>query len=253
MMTSVRAHKRRTKSGVVSVRKHNRSLSNMTSAPSGSYVNHCSRCGRATMKKGLCSDCALTPREDKKVGSRFMLSGNRTFEIKNEPFFSGGQKFYSGHITTPRSKVGIPVTINANKLTAEIVPRNTLLGHDVDDKNSPIKNKKLVNIMKKQGFSIREAVSYQGYYDAEGNEKKKEKTWFEQQSPEYQARVRAEEDYGNTADTRYEKNLRGRKVLHSGHDADLVKETPTTREWVSRVTGEREREKLINGRWVTIR
>lgn len=75
------------------------------------------------------------------------------------------------------------------------------------------------------------------------------KTWFEQQSPAYRASVLAEERYGNTADERYEKNLRGRKVLHEGHDADLVEETGTSRTWVSRVTGEIERERLRNGRW----
>jgi hypothetical protein len=70
--------------------------------------------------------------------------------------------------------------------------------------------------------------------------------------PAYAARVRAEERYYDDADKRYEKNRRGRKVLEEGHDADLVAETPTTREWVSRVTGEIEREKLVGGRWVMV-
>jgi hypothetical protein len=65
----------------------------------------------------------------------------------------------------------------------------------------------------------------------------------------YQSAIEREERYWNSGEERYEKNRRGRKVLHEGHDADLVEETPTRREWVSRVSGEIEREKLVNGRW----
>lgn len=78
----------------------------------------------------------------------------------------------------------------------------------------------------------------------------RKKTWFEQQTPAYQAKVKREERYYNTSDKRYEQNRAGRKVLYSGHDADLVSETPTKRVWVSRVSGEIERERLENGRWV---
>jgi len=58
-------------------------------------------------------------------------------------------------------------------------PKYVLMGRDVDEPNSPYKNRKLINIMKKQGLSLREASKYSALYDEEGNEKKKPFTAYD--------------------------------------------------------------------------
>lgn len=65
-------------------------------------------------------------KHSRKVGDKFLVSGNRTFTIKNKSFTSGGQKFFSGQLTTPRSSVGVPATINEKKLSSELVNDRTV-------------------------------------------------------------------------------------------------------------------------------
>lgn len=140
-----------------------------------------------------------------------------------------------------KSKIELFDRLKKKKGVEKYIHYGTATQKDVDEMN---KNSDRYSFQMKDGKILR----FNKDRTLEEQPKQK-KTWFEQQPAAYQAKVKAEEQYYNTADTRYEKNLAGRKVLHEGHDSDLVEETPTKRVWVSRVTGEIEREKLVDGRW----